>query len=117
ETAEWALREMRHPGGAFYASLDADSVGGEGAFYLWTPEEIRRVLPDEEAKLVIARFGLNKRANFEDRWHLYVRSTFTRLAKDLHRPRQELVALWHSARARLREAREQRPGPSRDEKI
>lgn len=117
ETAEWALREIRHPGGAFYASLDADSEGGEGAFYLWTPEEIRGVLREEEAELVIARFGLNRRPNFESRWHLYVRSTFTELAKDLHRPRQELVALWQSARTRLCEAREQRPRPPRDEKI
>ncbi|MDN5849542.1 MAG: thioredoxin domain-containing protein, partial [Nitrococcus sp.] len=117
ETADWALRELRHPDGAFYASLDADSEGGEGAFYLWTPDEIRSVLPEEEAELVLARCGVDKFPNFEGRWHLYVRLTFTDLAKNLHRPREELVALWQSARTRLREARAQRPRPPRDEKV
>ncbi|MDN5870943.1 MAG: thioredoxin domain-containing protein [Nitrococcus sp.] len=117
ETAEWALREMRHPDGAFYASLDADSEGGEGAFYLWTPDEIRNVLPAEEAELVLARCGIDKHPNFEGRWHLYVRLSFTDLVKNLRRPREELVALWQSARTRLREAREQRSPPPRDEKI
>ncbi|EAR20747.1 thioredoxin domain-containing protein [Nitrococcus mobilis] len=117
ETAEWALREMRHPDGAFYASLDADSEGGEGAFYLWTPEEIRNVLREDEAEVVLARCGLNNQPNFEGRWHLYVRLTFTDLANNQHRPRQELIALWRSARERLREAREQRPRPPRDEKV
>ena len=117
ETAEWAMREMRHPEGGFYASLDADSEGGEGAFYLWTPEEVRSILPAEEAELVLTRFGLNKRPNFEGRWHFYVRSTFTDLAEELHRPRHELIRLWLSARARLREARERKPRPARDEKV
>ncbi|TIN56205.1 MAG: thioredoxin domain-containing protein, partial [Mesorhizobium sp.] len=49
ETIEWLLREMRVDGGAFAASLDADSDGEEGLFYTWSREEIEAALGDDSA--------------------------------------------------------------------
>ncbi|MCA9033369.1 MAG: thioredoxin domain-containing protein, partial [Planctomycetaceae bacterium] len=61
ETAEFLLSEMRTPQGCFAASLDADSEGREGAFYVWTPEQLRAVGADPEM------FGVTEGGTFEHR--------------------------------------------------
>ncbi|GAA2861510.1 thioredoxin domain-containing protein [Streptosporangium fragile] len=56
ETADWLLAEMRTPQGGFASALDADSEGVEGKFYVWTPEEIREVLGEEDGAWAVALF-------------------------------------------------------------
>jgi len=57
----WLLREMRAPEGGFYSALDADSEGHEGKFYVWTPDEVRALLSDEEYAVAAPLYGLTAR--------------------------------------------------------
>ena len=64
ETLEFVAREMTHPDGGFYSSLDADSEGEEGKFYAWTADEIKEVLGDEYEFFQTA-YGITERGNWE----------------------------------------------------
>ncbi len=116
-TAGWALAEMQSPEGGFYSSLDADSEGHEGKFYVWDREQVRRTLSDDEYGVFAPHFGLDGPANFEGRWHLYVAQPLEQIAAGLGRTPQEALALLTSARARLLALRSQRVRPGRDEKL
>ncbi len=76
ETLDWMLREMRSPEGGFYSSLDADSEGVEGKFYVWTIDEIKSILDSESAELVIKHYRLTPDGNFEHHNILFVETDF-----------------------------------------
>ncbi|MBI5110917.1 MAG: thioredoxin domain-containing protein [Rhodovulum sp.] len=65
ETVAWLAREMTTPEGAFCASLDADSEGHEGKFYVWTPDEIAAVLGPDDADLFARHYDVTPGGNFE----------------------------------------------------
>ncbi|MDS4020015.1 MAG: thioredoxin domain-containing protein [Candidatus Competibacter sp.] len=118
ETGEWVMREMQSPDGGYHATLDADSEGEEGKFYLWTPDQIRTLLSTEEYVAFAVCYGLEQPANFEGHaWHLRVTADAPELARRL-RVEPARVAGWlASARRKLFEARSRRVWPGRDEKI
>ncbi|HYL70969.1 MAG TPA: thioredoxin domain-containing protein, partial [Candidatus Dormibacteraeota bacterium] len=70
-TADWTLREMQSPEGGYYSSLDADSEGHEGKFYVFDRDQVAALLSAEEFAAFAPRFGLTEPANFEGHWHLY----------------------------------------------
>jgi uncharacterized protein len=65
ETVGWVLREMVADGGAFAASLDADSEGEEGKFYVWTKAEIVDVVGEADAALFAAAYDVSETGNWE----------------------------------------------------
>ncbi len=118
ETAAWTMREMQSSAGGYYSSLDADSEHEEGKFYVWTPDEARGLLSEEEYAVCAPFYGLTDSANFEGgRWHLHVARGLGEIARILEKTEEECGALLAQARVKLFAAREQRVRPGRDEKI
>jgi len=118
ETAEWAMREMQSPEGGYYSSLDADSEGVEGKFYVWTLEEIRALLLPAELEAASVVFGLDGPPNFEAHaWHLVMARSAADAARMMQVPEGEVELLLDSARHKLRAARERRVRPGRDDKV
>ncbi len=115
-TADWVMRDMQSPAGGYYSSLDADSEGEEGKFYVWTADEVRSLLGDDYA-LFARRFGLDREANFEGRWHLHVFHGVDELAAEFSRPPEQIRDCLQRAADILLQAREQRVHPGRDDKI
>ena len=74
ETLDWAMRELRQDEGGFASSLDADSEGVEGKFYVWTPAEIAAALGAELGAVAISHFGVTEAGNFEGA-NILVRAT------------------------------------------
>ncbi len=116
DTATWALREMQLAHGGFCSSLDADSDGGEGRFYLWARGEIDTVLDGNEAAVARALFGTDRPPNFEDRHHLCRARRFDAAARHAGLSGPDADDAWHRARVRLLAHRDERPRPDRDEK-
>jgi uncharacterized protein YyaL (SSP411 family) len=117
ETADWVLRDMYSPEGGFYSSLDADSQGHEGKFYVWTPAEVQALLTGREYAAFSRRFGLDRSANFEGEWHLHGFTSLEDVANATQESAQETQALIESSRTKLLHARNLRVWPARDEKI
>jgi uncharacterized protein YyaL (SSP411 family) len=117
ETADWVLRDMHSPEGAFWSTLDADSEGEEGKFYVWEPEQVEQLLTPEEYTALATRFGLEQVANFEGKWHLQVRDSLEHASEVADQITSTTNALIDSGRHKLLAVRNERIWPGRDEKI
>ncbi len=118
ETAGWVMREMQAPRGGYYSTLDADSEGEEGKYYVWTPDEVASLLDAEEFAVIEARFGLDRPPNFEGKcWHLHVFRDGEALARASGLEGAQLSALLDTARAKLLAARSRRVRPGLDDKV
>ncbi|MEP7275421.1 MAG: thioredoxin domain-containing protein [Betaproteobacteria bacterium] len=114
----WLVREMRADDGAFYASLDADSEGEEGKFYVWTPDAARAVLSDAEWQVAAPYFGLDGAPNFEHRaWNLRVALPLAQVAAKLAITLPDAQTRLIGAKAALFKAREARVRPGTDDKV
>jgi len=117
ETADWIVRDMQSPQGGYWSTLDADSEGHEGRFYVWDAQEVRNLLPATVYEIFSRRFGLDRAANFEGRWHLHVYRAIDEIANELGIPAAQAEQQLNDARRILLEVRNTRVWPGRDEKI
>ncbi len=117
ETIRWVAREMRSPEGGFYSSLDADSEGHEGKFYVWDAAELDAIL-GSDAPIVSAYWGVTTAGNFEGKNILSVADVDHRtLARQFSIEVEQLEPIVERAKARLYETRSKRVWPGRDDKI
>ncbi|MFG2459054.1 thioredoxin domain-containing protein [Streptomyces sp. NPDC048523] len=113
DTADFMVRELRTNEGGFASALDADSDDGtgrhvEGAYYVWTPEQLREVLGEQDAEVAARYFGVTEEGTFEHGQSV------------LQLPQQDTVfdaETIESIRRRLLDARAERPAPGRDDKV
>lgn len=125
EIFTYVLRDMTAKGGGFYSGEDADSEGKEGKFYLWTEGEIRDVLNNQEAKLILEGFNIERDGNFIESGRsgktgeniFYMKKSFAGLAEELELSEKELMETIGTARQKLFAAREKRVHPHKDDKI
>ena len=118
ETLDYLLLEMTPDAGGFFAAQDADSEGGEGAFYVWNPETLLEAVGAEASPIVASRFGVTREGNFEGgETVLSVVRSVQELALDFGRPQAEVGELLADARRRMYAARARRPRPATDEKL
>ena len=123
-TADWLEREMRTPEGGFASALDADSEGVEGKYYLWTSEELERVLGTESFAIYRAAFDIRKEGNapphFEEgRGRNLPRFAAPRaeLARRERLTEPELSAALLRDQTKLEAVRSRRVPPARDDKV
>lgn len=114
---DYVLRDMTAPDGGFYSATDADSEGGEGLFFLWTPEQVQAVLSENDAELAIKLFNISKSGNFEGSNIPHLTSAASAMAAAEGMPEAEFLHRVDQIREKLYSAREQREHPGRDEKI
>ncbi|MGC4976081.1 thioredoxin domain-containing protein [Streptomyces sp. DT199] len=113
ETADFMVRELRTNEGGFASALDADSDDGtgkhvEGAYYVWTPEQLREVLGEQDAELAAQHFGVTEEGTFEEG-----ASVLQLPVRDALLDAEKVASI----QERLLAARAERPAPGRDDKV
>ncbi|HXF71918.1 MAG TPA: thioredoxin domain-containing protein [Actinomycetota bacterium] len=117
-TLDHVLRELRSPEGGFWSSLDADSEGEEGRFYVWPYEELVRVAGGGDlGRAVAACLGARPEGNWEGTNVLWRPVPVAAVAAELGRDPEELERAVEEAIGRLFRAREERVRPATDDKV
>lgn len=117
ETLDYVIREMTDERGGFYSTQDADSEGHEGKFFVWTLEEVKEILGEEDGALFAAYYDVTEGGNFEGKNILNVSRSIDEVAKAIEVSTKRLQEALERGRRELFAVREQRIKPDRDEKI
>ena len=132
DVLDYVLRDMTGKNGEFYSAEDADSAvdaakpdeKAEGAFYVWSPDEIRRTVGDKASELFIFHYGVQPNGNVERDPHnefagksvLYVANSATETAGKFGLAEKDVIAMLAGAREKMLKARGGRPRPHLDDK-
>lgn len=110
------IREFASETGAFHSSLDADSEGVEGGYYLWNRAEINKTLGDQYS-LFASAYGVDEPANVARLWHLGRRRDDDYLAETSEQPVHHISQALAESRQRLLDSRKKRTAPVKDTRI
>lgn len=117
QSIDWLVREMLHEQGGFYAAQDADSQGEEGKYYVWRREQVKQTLTEQEYLVIETLYGLDKPANFENKWNFHRHDSWRSVAARLSLPLDEADQILAAAKQKLFKLREERVRPGTDTKI
>lgn len=117
ETLDFWLSTMTDSEGGFHSTLDADSEGVEGKYYVWTPEEVETLLGPAAAKTFCYVYDIAPGGNFEGQSIPNLPKTLKQCAAILGREVEELRAELDASREKLLEVRQQRIPPGLDDKV
>jgi uncharacterized protein len=118
ETLDFVAREMTHPDGGFYSSLDADSEGEEGKFYVWTKPEIEETIANNsDFEFFSAAYGITEKGNWEGKTVLQRALDDGSLAARFKMDEETIGAKLADCDSRLLTGRAQRIRPNTDDKI
>ncbi|MDO3701123.1 thioredoxin domain-containing protein [Micromonospora sp. C28SCA-DRY-2] len=111
ETAAFMIDDLGTPEGGLASALDADTEGVEGLTYAWTPAQLVEALGEEDGRFAADLFAVTEQGSFEHG------TSVLRLARDTDDVDPAVADRWARVRARLREVRDSRPQPARDDKV
>ena len=114
---EWLKDEMIDENGGFYSSMDADSEGVEGKYYVWKPEEIEAVLSENDAKIFNQYYDISKTGNWEGNSIPNIIMKKSSLSTLLKIPENEISSSLEKSRLAIKEHRRSRIAPGTDDKI
>jgi uncharacterized protein YyaL (SSP411 family) len=130
EVIEYVRRDLQAPEGGFYSAEDADSENEagemeEGAFYVWSTDEVRDLLDEETAELFIDLYNMTPEGNYQEEATgertgknvLHLDQSLSAVAEERGREEKELRATLESARNTLLASRDERPRPGLDDKV
>jgi len=109
-------REMKNPAGGYYAAIDADSEGKEGAFYVWDQSQIKNIL-GEDAELYSHFYDVTEKGNWEHTNILHISTPVKQFAEQNNLNENEFVKKLEDCNEKLLQVRNKRIRPATDDKI
>ena len=117
ETLDYVLRELTSTDGGFFASVDADTAGEEGEYYVWELKEVLNLLGPDHAKIFARAYGITPSGKFSRKNVLHLKESMEKISEADGRAIFEVQHILRKGKQTLWEAREKRQKPGTDEKI